>query len=128
VEDLADLLTPDHSVVVNFAKSAKTYERDMKEAKEDAESYDKMIEARQDAAEGYERALLAAEIGIVIASVGLLLSNRMVWGVSVALAVVCLASAGYTFSVSQHDVAAARQKIQQAADNVIQLEKDDESE
>jgi hypothetical protein len=100
----------------------------MKEAKEDAESYDKMIEARQDAAEGYERALLAAEIGIVIASVGLLLSNRMVWGVSVALAVICLASAGYTFSVSRHDVAAARQKIQQAVDNVIQLEKDDESE
>jgi Domain of unknown function (DUF4337) len=128
VEDLADLLTPDHSVVVNFANSVKTYERDMKEAKEDAESYDKMIEARQDAAEGYERALLAAEIGIVIASVGLLLSNRMVWGVSVALAVICLASAGYTFSVSRHDVAAARQKIQQAVDNVIQLEKDDESE
>jgi hypothetical protein len=128
VEDLADLLTPDHAVIVNFAKTARTYERDMKEAKEDADSYDKMIEARQDAAEGYERALLAAEIGIVIASVALLLANRMVWGISLFLAIACVGTAGYTFSASRHQVAAAQDKIKQAADNVIQLEKDDDTE
>ena len=128
VEDLADLLTPDHAVIVDFAKSAKNYERDMKEAKEDADSYDKMIEARQDAAEGYERALLAAEIGIVIASVALLLANRMVWGVSLVLAMACMGTAGYTFCVSRHDVAAGEEKIKKAAENVIQLEKDDETE
>jgi len=128
VEDLADLLTPDHSVIVNFAKTAKTYERDMKEAKEDADSYDKMIEARQDVAEGYERALLAAEIGIVIASVALLLANRMVWGISLVLAIACMGTAGYTFTSSRKHVAAAEEKIKAAADNVIQLEKDDETE
>src|ERR1700710_2866348 len=52
VEDLADLLTPDHDVIQDFGRVAKTYERDMKEAKEDADSYDKMIEARGEAAEG----------------------------------------------------------------------------
>jgi hypothetical protein len=128
VEDLADLLTPDHEVIRDFAKVAKTYERDMKEAKEDADSYDKMIEARGEAAEGYERALLAAEIGIVIASVALLLANRMVWAVSLVLAVTCLGTAGYTFQASRHSVAAAQDKIQKASDNVIQLEKDDETE
>src|SRR5450432_4068266 len=124
VEDLADLLTPDPAVIKDFAKVAKTYERDMKEAKEDADSYDKMIDARQEAAEGYERALLAAEIGIVIASVALLLANRMVWGLSLVLAVGCLGTAGYTFQASRRDVAAAEGKIQKASDNVIQLEKD----
>ena len=128
VEDLADLLTPDHSVIVKFAKSAKIYERDMKEAKEDADSYDKMIQARQDAAEGYERALLAAEIGIVIASVALLLANRMVWGISVILAITCLGTAGFTFVETRHGVSSAEDKIKKAADNVIQLEKDDETE
>ena len=128
VEDLADLLTPDHAVIVIFAKSAKLYERDMKEAKEDADSYDKMIEARQNAAEGYERALLAAEIGIVIASVALLLANRMVWGVSVLLAIACLCTASFTFVETRHAVSAAEDKIKKAADNVIQLEKDDEAE
>jgi Domain of unknown function (DUF4337) len=128
VEDLADLLTPDRDVIRDFAKVAKTYERDMKEAKEDADSYDKMIEARGEAAEGYERALLAAEIGIVIASVALLLANRMVWGVSLALAIACVGTAGYTFLETKRSVASAQEKIQQAADNVIQLEKDDETE
>jgi hypothetical protein len=128
VEDLADLLTPDHDVIRNFAKVAKTYERDMKEAKEDADSYDKMIEARQEAAEGYERALLAAEIGIVIASVALLLANRAVWTVSLVLAVSCLGTAAYTFQESRHNVAAAQDKIKQAADNVIQIEKDDDEQ
>jgi hypothetical protein len=126
VEDLADLLTPDPDVIRDFGKVAKTYERDMKEAKEDADSYDKMIEARQDAAEGYERSLLAAEIGIVIASVALLLSNRLVWGVSLVLALACIGTAGYTFQASRRDVAAAQDKIQKAADNVIQIEKDDD--
>ena len=50
VEDLADLLTPDPNVIRDFSKQAKTYERDVKEAKEDAEAYDKMVEAHQDAA------------------------------------------------------------------------------
>jgi Flp pilus assembly protein TadB len=128
VEDLADLLTPDHEVIRDFGRVAKTYERDMKEAKEDADSYDKMIEARGEAAEGYERALLAAEIGIVIASVALLLGNRMVWAVSLVLAVTCIGTAGYTFQAARHNVAAAQDKIQKASDNVIQLEKDDETE
>ncbi len=128
VEDLADLLTPDHEVVRDFAKVAKTYERDMKEAKEDADSYDKMIETRGEAAEGYERALLAAEIGIVIASVALLLGNRLVWGVSLILAITCVGTAGYTFSSSRHNVAEAQEKIRKASENVIQLEKDDETE
>ncbi|HTA88393.1 MAG TPA: DUF4337 family protein [Polyangiaceae bacterium] len=128
VEDLADLLTPDRDVIRDFAKVAKVYERDMKEAKEDADSYDKMIEARQDAAEGYERALLAAEIGIVIASVALLLSNRIVWGVSLVLAILCVGTSGYTFQATRRNVAAAQDKIQKAADNVIQIEKDDEEQ
>jgi len=128
VEDLADLLTPDQSVIKNFAKVAKTYERDMKEAKEDADSYDQMIEARQDAAEGYEHALLAAEIGIVIASVALLLANRLVWSFSVILAITCIGTSGYTFQKTRRAVATAEDKIHAASENVIQLEKDDDTE
>jgi hypothetical protein len=128
VEDLADLLTPDPEVIRDFAKVARTYERDMKEAKEDADSYDLMIEARHEAAEGYERALLAAEIGIVIAAVALLLQNRLIWALSLVLAVGCVGTAGYTFQGSRRQVSAAQDKIQRASDNVIQLEKDDDTE
>ena len=128
VEDLADLLTPDKKVMTEFGKVAKTYERDMKEAREDADAFDGMIEARQEAAEGYERALLAAEIGIVIASVALLLGNRAVWSVSVVLALLCLGKVGVTYQHTGHAVLAAEKKIDDAAKNMIQLEKDDEQE
>ena len=128
VEDLADLLTPDPNVIRDFSKQAKTYERDVKEAKEDAEAYDKMVEAHQDAAEGYEHGLLAAEIGIVIASVALLLASRAVWMLSVLLAITCVGSTGVTYLHTRRDVAAAEKKIEHAAQNVIELEKDDETE
>jgi hypothetical protein len=127
VEDLADLLTPDHNVISEFGKIARSYERDMKEAKEDADAYDKMIEAHQDAAEGYEYALLAAEIGIVIASVALLLANRMVWGGSLLLAIACIGCVGFTFARTRGTVAQAELKIRQASENVIQVEKDDDT-
>jgi hypothetical protein len=52
----------------------------------------------------------------------------VVWGVSLVLAVTCLGTAGYTFQSSRRDVAAAEDKIKKASENVIQLEKDDESE
>ena len=42
--------------------------------------------------------------------------------------IVMVGTAGYTFTASRHQVAAAEDKIKQAADNVIQLEKDDETE
>lgn len=128
VEDLADLLTPDPSVIKAFTKQAKSYERDVKEAKEDADAYDKMIEAHQDAAEGYEHGLLAAEIGIVIAAVALLLASRTVWVLSVVLAITCVGSTGYAYLQTRRDVAAAQAKLDAAAKNVIQLEKDDETE
>ncbi|HEY2406460.1 MAG TPA: DUF4337 family protein [Polyangiaceae bacterium] len=126
VEDLADLLTPDRKVITEFGKLARRYERDMKEAKEDAEAYDKMIEAHQEAAEGYEYALLASEIGIVVASVALLLSSRMAWFGSLGLAITCIGVGGVTYVHTRAAVAEATRKIEAASANVVQIEQDDE--
>ena len=64
----------------------------------------------------------------MIASVALLLSNRVVWGVSLVLAIMCVGTSGYTFQATRRSVAAAQDKIQKAADNVIQIEKDDDEQ
>jgi hypothetical protein len=106
---------------------ARTYERDMREAKEDAEAYEGAITVHEQAAERYEWGQLAAEIGIVIASIALLLANRFVWMVSVCLGIVCAGSLGYTFVGSQKDLAAAELKIKAALENVQKLEQDDEA-
>lgn len=62
-----------------------------------AESYQPAIDAHLNAAESYERAQLVAEIGIVIASLAVLLTNRVAWLISIALAIVCVIMLAITF-------------------------------
>jgi hypothetical protein len=71
-----------------------SHERDL--SKSWADSYQPMVDAHFDAAEGYERAQLIAEIGVVAASLAVLLANRAAWLFSVILAVGCVGQLGYT--------------------------------
>jgi len=96
-KELADVLTPDPEDEQHLHNLAKRYEHDAKEAREDAECYDDKIEAHFYAAEWYERAQLAAEIGIVIASVALLLASRTIWYVALVFAI---GGAGFIFHAS----------------------------
>jgi hypothetical protein len=127
-EDMADLLTPDPEEITKFKKLARVYERDLKEAKEDAEAYDGAIETHQEAAERYEWAQLAAEVGIVVASIALLMSSRGIWLVAVALGVGCAGIFGATLVHPGHAVEAAEAKIHAAAANAVTLERDDEDD
>ena len=125
-EDMAQLVTPDPGEVKRFDKLAKKYARDVKEAKEDAEAFDGAIEVHQEAAEWYERAQLAAEVGIVIASIALLLLSRLVWVISVCLGFVCAGTLGFTLAHTHKAEAVAEQKIRAASENIQQIEADDE--
>jgi hypothetical protein len=127
-EDMADLLTPDPEEVTRFKKLARTYDRDLREAKEDADAYGSSIEAHQEAAEHYEWGQLAAEVGIVVASIALLLSSRALWLVSLVLGLTCAGTLGVTFIQTEAAVAAGQSRIEAAADNVQQLESDDGDE
>lgn len=127
-EDMADLLTPDASELTRFRKMSREFERDMHEAKEDADAYDLSIEAHQEAAERYEWAQLAAEIGIVIASIALLLGSRKVWAVSLVLAAVCTGALAVTYVRTAHALTLAEKKIDDASKNVQQLEHDDDDD
>lgn len=127
-EDMADFLTPDPEEVSRFKTLSKNYERDMREAKEDAEAYDLSVEAYREGAEGYERAQLASEIGIVIASVALLLASRRVWLISVAFGIACLGLSGATYASTQRQLSAAEAKIKHASENAAKIEEEDELE
>jgi hypothetical protein len=127
-EDMADLLTPDPEEKDRFSKMALRYKHDMAEAKEDAEAYDLKIKAHEEAAEGYERAQVAAEIGIVVASVALLLASRGVWIISILLGLSCAGLGGMTFSHTRAQLAVAEQKIQDAVSHTVTIEKDDEDD
>jgi len=127
-EDMADLLTPDRSEIKRFNAMAREYDKDMREAKEDAEAYAGAIEAHQEAAERYEWAQLAAEIGIVVASIALLIGSRTVWFASLALGAICAGALGLTYVRTTEALEGAERRIAAAAKNEQQLEADDEEE
>ncbi|MGH7295543.1 MAG: DUF4337 family protein [Polyangiaceae bacterium] len=79
---MTDVLAPDPEDLTHFTALQRAYKQDMADAKENAEAYEGAIKAHESAAEWYERAQLASEIGIVIASVALLLSSRATWMLS----------------------------------------------
>jgi len=128
LDDMADLLAPDKEDISHFKKLAARYEHDVKEAKEDAEAYEGAVQAHQRGAEFYERAQLAAEIGIVVASVALLLSSVRLWLVSVLCGVLGLSVIGYTYATTHEALAQAEKKIEEAAKREAEMEKDDEEE
>ncbi|HEY2516356.1 MAG TPA: DUF4337 family protein [Polyangiaceae bacterium] len=125
--ELADILTPDPEDEARFAKLRSAYKRDMAEAKEDADAYDAAIEAHEQAAEWYERAQLCAEIGIVIASIALLLGNRLAWALSVVIGGAGALVVGTTFVRTGELLDRAEKRIADAAANVAHVEADDES-
>lgn len=126
--DLADLLTPDQNDIKHFQKLAKIYENDMKEAKEDAEAYEGAVKAHQRASELYERAQLCAEIGIVIASVALLLASRRVWLIALAFGAVGAVTIAYTAVTSHEQLQKAEEAIVEAAKRESVIEVDEDSD
>lgn len=124
-EDMADFLTPDPEETAKFRKIAKDYERDMRDAKEDAEAYDLEIETHREASASWHRAQLLAEIGIVVAAVALLTASRRIWAVAIVCGVACAALSGYTFAHTRAQLAIAESKIKDAAQSAVKLEADD---
>ena len=123
--ELADILSPDKEDEDRFAKLRTSYKHDMAEAKEDAEAYDLAIEAHEEAAEWYERAQLCAEIGIVIASIALLLSNRKAWAVSLTIGAVGAVIIVMTTLQTSQKLALAEKKVSDAAKSTATIEDDD---
>jgi hypothetical protein len=126
LDDLADVLAPDPEDITHFNKIAHAYRQDVADAKEDAEAYEGAIRAHESAAEWYERAQLAAEIGIVVASVALLLSSRLAW----ILAMICGVSGGgiigWTAVTTHQNMSAAEKKISYALSHEAQISETDE--
>jgi hypothetical protein len=73
------------------------YSKERKLAREWSESFDALITAHFDAASDYSVAVLLAEVGIVLASLGILFSSRLAWLASIVIAVLCIVQASVTW-------------------------------
>ena len=126
--ELADVLTPDQDDEDRIRGLGTKYKHDMAEAKEDAEAYDLAIDAHHEASEWYERAQLCAEIGIVIASIALLLSSRFVWAIAALIGLGGAGIVGYTFVHTRAMVHEAEHRIEEAVKKTAAIEDDDDDE
>jgi hypothetical protein len=126
--ELADVLTPDPEDENNLKNLAQRYEHDAKEAREDAECYDDKIQAHFYAAEWYERAQLAAEIGIVIASVALLMSSRSIWYVALVFAIGGAGIITRTYVHTSGMLVAAEKKIEEAQKREAFIDNDEDND
>ena len=80
-----------------IANTVNRYLEEADAAKEWVESFDPKVMAHLEGQEYYEFAMLAAEIGIVIASVALLLRLRLVWYVAVLLGISSVGISSFTY-------------------------------
>jgi len=111
------------SPVERFIELAGDYTRERSLAKTWADTYKPLVEAHFDAAEGYERAQLIAEIGIVLASLAVLLGSRPAWFVSVALSLACIIQVGRTFFPTGRVVKETLAKVARAEEAYADLRK-----
>ncbi len=111
------------TVLPRFLALYSDYAKERKFSKDWADSYDPMIQAHFEGAEGYEHAQLIAEIGIVLASLGVLLASRTAWMVSLVLAAVCVGQLGRTFMHTRHEVNEAFEKVEHTGDAYHELRK-----
>ena len=102
------------SPVKTFIKLNNDYAKERDLAGAWAGKYEPLIEAHFDAAESYERAQLIAEIGIVLASLAVLLASRLAWLLSVLVAVGCIVQLGGAWVHTRQVVEQSEVQVQRA--------------
>ena len=100
--------------MVVMARTVDRYFQESAAAREWVEAFDPKVEAHVESQEHYEWGMLAAEIGIVIASVALLLKLRLVWFLSVALGLLSVGIIGATYAHTASIVSVSEHKIEHA--------------
>jgi len=94
-KELVALLTPRKHEVKGFVDTVDRFGEERAKAKAWADSFTPEANAHFEASEWYEKAQLASEIGIVIASVALLMASRPFWFASLAFGAAGLALIGF---------------------------------
>lgn len=105
---------PVKSDVVELGRTVQRYFKEANLAKTWVEQYDAAIKAHVEAQEHYETGQLLAEIGIVLASIALLLHRRLAWILSLGLGVAAIGAVVMTYAHTRSEVGEAEEKIVEA--------------
>ena len=115
--------TADQTLLRRFLRLYADYSKERQYSKEWTDSYGPLVQAHFEGAEGYEHAQLIAEIGIVLASLGVLLGSRSSWLLSIVLAVACVVQLARTHLHTRHEVIEATERIHHGEEAYQELRK-----
>ncbi len=107
--------TLDKADVLAMANTVDRYLEESKLAKEWSASFDPAVQAHVHAQESYETSQLGAEIGIVLASVALLIRRKALWIVAVLLGLASIVLVGKTYAHTKGAVEVAERHIEETA-------------
>jgi hypothetical protein len=102
------------SPVERFIELSQDYAKERSLGKACSDSFEPIVRTHFDAAEQYEHAQVVAEIGIVLASLAVLLSARPPWLLSVLLSGICVVMLCRTYFHTHHIVDVEEVKAEQA--------------
>jgi len=111
------------SPLKRFIELSGDYSKERKLSKDWSDSYEPVVEGHFDAAEHYERAQVVAEIGIVLASLAVLLASRPAWMLSVLLSCICVVLLAHTYFQTSRIVDSALVKVGHAEEAYEELRK-----
>ena len=130
-EKILNTVTPTKSDVMRFLGLLHHTREEVEAAQHWSESYRDAVKVHEDTAARFEMALLGAEIGIVIASVGLLLAKKRLfaqgaWGIAIMLGVLSLSVAAVTKINNARVLHGAEEKIHDSEHHFSGMNKDKE--
>lgn len=105
----------DGKEMVALANTVRRYYNESQAAVVWADAYAPAIKAHVEGQEFYEWAMLCSEIGIVIASISLLLRRRSAWYVAIALGMASVVILIFTYARTEPVVRAIEEKTTEAA-------------
>jgi hypothetical protein len=110
---ILNTVTPNPVDVLRFVKLARDYSVEKKDGQDWADAYTALVHIHDHGAHRYEYSLLAAEFGIVICAIALLLSNKPAWMLAMALGTTSLGlvvqtTIGYFGRVSKEEAVIAK--------------------
>ncbi|HSY51763.1 MAG TPA: DUF4337 family protein [Thermoanaerobaculia bacterium] len=107
--------TLNKSDVLAMADTVDRYLKESNLAKDWSSSFDPAVLAHVHAQESYESAQLGSEVGIVLASVALLMRRKALWIVAIVLGVISIGIVARTYVQTTAVVKVAEEKIEETA-------------
>lgn len=114
---------PSGPIVRRFVRLYSDYSKERAFTKEWSHAFQPVIDSHFVASEDYEKAQLLAEIGIVVASLAVLLHNKKAWYVSLIMAGLCVGQLGRTWQHQHSTLHSLEGKVEETGEAYKELRK-----